>query len=155
MILRPQTVHERLRLLRETVRNLREVAKVPRAEFVASYRHYWLAERGLQLAAEALFDAGNHILVGHFNVSPTDYEDVVAKLASHGVLSADLAGRLRGLAGFRNLLVHAYLEIDEGRIYDALQGELVSLLGFAAEVEDFLARVARQPLGDAGDPPPR
>ncbi len=143
MILRAETVRERLRKLREIVRNLREVRGVPREEFVASFRHHWLAERGLQLAAENLFDVGNHLLVGHFNVSPSDYEDVIRKLGEQGVLSAGLAARLRGLAGFRNILVHGYLELDENRVYDALHGELETLLDFVNEVEDFLRRAGR------------
>lgn len=146
MILRIETLHERLRKLRETVRNLREIGSVPRAEFMVSYRHYWLAERGLQLAAESLFDAGNHLLVGHFNVSPTDYEDVITKLAASKVLSPELASRLRGLGGFRNLLVHAYLEIDEGRVYDALHTQLDSLIDFADQLDAFLLRLG------AGEP---
>lgn len=131
-------VRERLRGLRQSVRNLREVRAVSKEEFVASYRHYWLGERGLQLAAEALFDIGNHLLSGHFNVHATDYEDVVRRLRQQGVLSVDLAARLAGLGGFRNLLVHEYLQIDVGRVYDALHEELDVFELFAVEVESFL-----------------
>jgi uncharacterized protein YutE (UPF0331/DUF86 family) len=38
-------------------------------------------------------------------------------LAAHGVISPDLENRLRGLGGFRNVLVHGYREIDEEKVY--------------------------------------
>lgn len=137
MILRPPVVRERLRKLREVVSNLRTLESLSREEFIASFRNYWLAERGLQLAAEAVFDIGTHILAGQFNNHPSDYEDVARQLLARGVISPDLARRLAGLGGFRNLLVHAYLEIDESRVYEAL-GELTTFDSFACEIEAFL-----------------
>lgn len=140
MTLRPEVVRERLRKLREVLRNLEEVQTVPRADFLASFEHYWLGERGLHLAAEAVFDIGNHVLAGHFNVHPSDYEDVLERLLQQGVLSPGLRKKLRGLGGFRNVLVHAYLEIDEGRVYDALDEKLPAFHAFTREIEAFLDR---------------
>ena len=140
MILRPEVVRERLKHLHRVLRNLEETRSIPRDEFLSSYRHYWLAERGLQLAAEAIFDIGNHLLAGHFNVHPSDYEDVTRRLAEQGVISDRLRESMRGLGGFRNILVHAYLEIDETRIFDFLQNELAAFTDFADEVETFLDR---------------
>jgi uncharacterized protein YutE (UPF0331/DUF86 family) len=111
---------------------------VPKQDFVASYRHYWLAERGLQLAAETVFDIGSHILAGHFNVHPNTYEDVLEHLARQGVLTPDVRESLRGLGGFRNILVHEYLDIEEERVYQALQEETASFDAFADEIEAFL-----------------
>ncbi|MEE8219894.1 MAG: DUF86 domain-containing protein [bacterium] len=144
MILRPEVVRERLKQLHRVLRNLEEIRSIPRKEFLSSYRHYWLAERGLQLAAEAVFDIGNHLLAGHFNVHPTDHEDVTRRLAEHGVISENLQRRMQGLGGFRNILVHAYLEIDEARIHDFLQNELRTFGDFAHELEDFLERDGRR-----------
>lgn len=138
MTLRPAVVHERLRKLREILTNLEEVRKVPREEFVASFRHYWLAERGLHLAAETVFDIGNHVLAGHFNVHPADYEEVLAKLGERGVISPGLYKRITGLGGFRNVLAHGYLDIDENRVYESLQNELGAFDAFAEEIEAFL-----------------
>jgi hypothetical protein len=80
----------------------------PRGDF----RQAWLAERGLQLAAEIALDIGNHILSAHFGVSARDYEDVLTQLAACGVIDAEL--RTRGL-GASVLLVHGYLKLDGPR----------------------------------------
>ena len=138
MTLRPEVVRERLRKLREVVANLDSLREVPLQEFVASFHHYWLAERGLHLAAEILFDIGNHILAGQFNFSPSTYEEIPQGLLDKGVISAELRDRLRGLGGLRNILVHDYLEVDLDQLHGFLREELGSFKDFADEVGAFL-----------------
>lgn len=56
-------------------------------------------------------------------------------LAGYGTnLDAALAGRLRGLSGLRNRLVHVYDEIDDGRVHAAIGTGLPDLDAFAAAV---------------------
>jgi uncharacterized protein YutE (UPF0331/DUF86 family) len=74
MTLRPEIIRERLRKIRAVVRNFSDLADIPGPEFQTSFRHYWTAERGLQLAAESLFDVGVHILAGQFNDHPDDLQ---------------------------------------------------------------------------------
>ena len=138
MTLRPEVVLERLRRLRQVIANLEAVRKLSREELGASFRHYWLAERGLQLAAEILFDIGNHVLAGRFDVSPSTYEEIVRMLTEKQVLSIELGDRLRGLGGFRNILVHDYLELSQDLLYGFLQDELECFGAFADQIESFL-----------------
>lgn len=67
----------RLAKLEEVVTRLREVAAVSRDDFLRDYRSQWLAERGLELAAQAVLDIGNHVLAGEFGESATEYEGIV------------------------------------------------------------------------------
>jgi len=48
------------------------------------------------------------------------------------VLAADLATRLQSWAGLRSILVHAYLAIDHGVTWDAIQDDLGDLRSLAA-----------------------
>lgn len=119
MVLRPEAVRERLLRLEEVLSHLEELQREgidPRGDF----RQAWLAERGLQLAAEIALDVGNHILSAHFGVSASDYEDVLTQLARCGVIGPELRERFRGLGGFRNLLVHGYLRLDPNRVAEVL-----------------------------------
>ncbi len=140
MVLRPDVVRERLAALGGYVLRLREVARTPRDEFIADWRATWLAERGLQLAAEAVFDVANHVLAGALNEQATDHEDSLKRLAARGILSAGLGERLRGLGGLRNVLVHRYLEIDPGRVFDHVEKALRDFPDFISEIETYLAR---------------
>ena len=119
MVLRHEAVRERLLRLEEVLSHLEELRREgvdPRSDF----RQAWLAERGLQLAAEIALDLGNHILSAHFGVSARDYEDVLTQLSACGVIDSELRERFRGLGGFRNLLVHGYLKLDANRVAEVL-----------------------------------
>jgi uncharacterized protein YutE (UPF0331/DUF86 family) len=95
----------------------------------------WALERGLQLAAQALFDVGNQVLAGAFDVRPRDYAEVPPEPARKGVITDALARRLEGLAGFRNLLVHEYVRVDPTRVRALLRTRLDDFSEFADAVE--------------------
>lgn len=140
MVLRVEALRERLAKLEEVIGRLREVAQVDHDELARDFRAQWLAERGLELAAQAVLDIGNHILAGEFGQSAAEYESILGGLAERGVLSADLGRRLRGLGGFRNVLVHGYLGIDPEKVYAALQRAERDFTDFEAEILAWLDR---------------
>ena len=69
-------------------------------------------ERGLIALANLVFDAADHILSGHFGVYSDTYEDTLQQLRDKGVVSQSLYQKIKGLGGFRNILVHDYLKVD-------------------------------------------
>jgi hypothetical protein len=54
----------------------------------------WAVERGLQIAAEALFDAGAHILSAEFQEIVDEYRQIPKRPLARGVLSPTTASRL-------------------------------------------------------------
>jgi len=54
------------------------------------------------------------------------------------VLPAEFATRFRGVAGFRNVLVHAYLDVDLGRVHAVLNDHLDDFTEFARHVEGWV-----------------
>jgi uncharacterized protein YutE (UPF0331/DUF86 family) len=139
MMLRPEAVRQRLLRLEEVVSRLDELKHLDVEALRRSVRDAWAVERGLQLAAEIVFDAGNHILSGHFGVSAKDYEDILALLAAHGVIEPPVHERLAGLGGLRNLLVHDYLRLDSARIAEALARAPGDFSAFTTAVHRWLA----------------
>ena len=121
MVLRPESVRQRLLKLEETVSGLELVIASRRTVRETELLDAWAAERGLQVAAETILDVGNHVLTAHFGVTPQDYEDIITQLGTCRVIDPELQGRLKGLGGFRNVLVHGYLRIDPARVEAALQ----------------------------------
>jgi uncharacterized protein YutE (UPF0331/DUF86 family) len=68
--------------------------------------------------------------------SPTSYGEAFSKLAGAGLLEAGLCERLTRAAGFRNLVAHAYENLDMGRVHrSAVQGP--------ADLRAFLAAMAK------------
>jgi uncharacterized protein YutE (UPF0331/DUF86 family) len=84
-------------------------------------------ERAFQVAAEAVFDVGHHVLAGRGMDVPAAYRDVLPALARAGVIPESLALRLDGLAGLRNILVHDYAVVDRARLWKLLDERLDDL----------------------------
>jgi len=136
---RAEVVRRKLATIREAVERLRPRASIGVEELQQDGLLQWAVERGFQVAAEALFDAGNHVLAGDFSDAADEYGQIPARLAAHGVLTAATASRLTSLAGFRNVLVHDYAAIDLRRLVEGL-ARLTDFDAFVADVEDWLGR---------------
>ncbi len=98
----------------------------------------WIIERGLELGSSAVFNMGNHILAGVFRISVDEHEQILDKLREKQVISPDLHAELRGLGGFRNVLVHGYLEIEPTLVYEHYRKALQSFPRFISEIERWL-----------------
>ncbi len=139
MVLRPEAIRERLLKLEEVISHLEEIGRLNPALLRSNFRDAWVAERGLQLGAEAIFDIGNHILSARFGIGPKDYEDILTQLAACGVIDEDLRNRLKGLGGFRNILVHGYMRVDPERVADFLVKAPADFSAFARALRSWLA----------------
>lgn len=146
MVLRPEALRERLLKLEEVIARLEQMRALDPTTLRVNFRDAWAAERGLQLGAETIFDIGNHILSAHFGASAHDYEDIIVQLGARGVIGDDLRLRLKGLGGFRNVIVHGYLRVDHDRVAEYL----------AKAPEEFaeLARAVRLWLSKHTESPP-
>jgi len=118
---------------------LRPFTKVERTQFVAEPSQHDLAERYLHLATEAALDLANHIIADSGYEAPETYRSSFAVLGRHGVLDENLSLKLQRWAGFRNILVHDYLDVDHGLAHDAIRVDLVDLEQFARVVARFFA----------------
>lgn len=107
-----------------------------------------MGERGLQRGAEAVLDIGNHILSAHFGTSARDYEDIITRLGDVGVLPTDLRDRLRGLGGFRNILVHGYLSLDPARVRDFAEHAPGDFRAFSVAIRAWLATLPDPPRSE-------
>jgi len=141
VVLRPESVRQRLLKLEETVSGLEQVITSRRTFRETELLDAWAAERGLQVAAETILDVGNHLLAAHFGVTPQDYDDIITQLGTCGVIDPELQRRLKGLGGFRNVLVHGYLRIDPARVEAALQRAPADFRDFARAVRRWLASI--------------
>jgi uncharacterized protein YutE (UPF0331/DUF86 family) len=127
--------------LEETVSGLEQVIASRQTFRATEVIDAWAAERGLQVAAETILDVGNHVLTAHFGVTPQDYEDIITQMGVCRVIDAELQLRLKGLGGFRNVLVHGYLRIDPARVEAALRRAPTDFRDFARAVRQWLVSI--------------
>jgi|SRR5215218_4627909 uncharacterized protein YutE (UPF0331/DUF86 family) len=138
MALRVESIQARLAKLDGILPVLRELGAIDRPVLRESLRDMLAAERGLQLGAELVFDIGNHILSAQYGTHATDYQDIIRRLAQRRVISDSLRSRLEGLGGFRNVLVHGYMDLDMDLVLDILLKAPRDFSDFMAEIRDWL-----------------
>lgn len=64
--------------------------------------------------------------------APPTYGEAFRRLARHGLLDEQLAVRLGQAVGLRNLIVHAYADLDLTRVHQAARSGPADLRAFAA-----------------------
>jgi uncharacterized protein YutE (UPF0331/DUF86 family) len=126
------------------VNALRKLRPLTYEEFAREHILVGSAERDFQVAIQAALDIASIILADQAVKMPRDYKDLFPALAEIGVLPADFAQKLVGMAGFRNVLVHLYLEVDLQRVYRYLQENLDDFETFARYVSEWLQAYAAE-----------
>ncbi len=84
--------------------------------------------RAVQLAV----DMASHATVAEGVPPPTTMGESFDRLADVARITADLARRLRGAAGFRNIAVHAYGRIDWAVVHALATNRLADLEALAS-----------------------
>ena len=117
---------------------LRRHADVSPQALRADTDRRWAIERGLHLAAQNALDVAAHI-GSALGLDPASYAASIDALVEANVLPADFGARFREIAGFRNVLVHGYLDIDLDLIANLLRERIDDFDAFARHIERWLA----------------
>lgn len=141
MVLKREVVERRLEELDVILEELAKHRGVDPEAYARDLGLQWKVERGLLAAAGVVFDVADHILAGHFGEQAETYEESLSLLRDRDVLSPSLYDRTKGLGGFRNVLVHRYLDIDPNEVLSHLDRAFDVLPAFAREVMDWLDEV--------------
>jgi uncharacterized protein YutE (UPF0331/DUF86 family) len=131
-MVRAEVIRKRLDKLSEYLQILRGQQSYTYEAFVDDPERYGSAERFLQLAVEVLIDMGNHVVADEGLGTVNWHSDIPEILVRHGYIDERLRERWVRMIGFRNVLVHAYLEIDRRVVYDVLQNGLDDLSALAS-----------------------
>ena len=129
----------RLSALEGYLAKLRTFSTFSLDDFLADEDVHHLAERYLHLASECVLDVAQHVISDMGYRQPEGYKDAMDVLREEDVLGGELTDKLKGWMGFRNVLVHLYLEIDHRESYKAIHEELGDLEAFAARMGRFLS----------------
>jgi uncharacterized protein YutE (UPF0331/DUF86 family) len=133
-----ELVTRKMVLIAEDLRRLEALAGKGRDEYLASDIDETLAERYLERMIGRMIDVNYHVLTESGEAPPRDYFESFVALSRIGALPADFAARLAPCAGLRNRIVHAYDDLDPGRVYDALGTALVDVPAYLGAIRRFL-----------------
>jgi uncharacterized protein YutE (UPF0331/DUF86 family) len=74
---------------------------------------------------------------------PEHEEDFIVHAERRGIISSEMAEKLRAMRGFRNILVHRYGDIDDQLAFHTLVNHLGDFNEFVQAIERFLARAQK------------
>jgi len=131
-------VRRHLAALRESLGLLATHSDVSLERLDTDIEERWTVERGPQLCAQNALDIATHIVAGRGR-DISDYASAIDELGRIGVLSREFAREFRGVAGFGNVLVHGYLDVDLEVVHSLLHDRLSDFEDFADRIDDYLA----------------
>ena len=137
-MVRREVLRKRLQHLDDYLVFLQNARKYTLKEFISNPERYGSVERFLQLSIECLSDMGNHIIANQELGVVETYSDIPQLLYEAGYISIDLREAWIRMTGFRNILVHGYLEIDREIVYRVLQENLVDIQSLRTVFAQFL-----------------
>ena len=135
----PVVLRRRLRALERYLRVLRTLRALGRDAFVNDEVVQDRVERNAELLAQTCADIALHLVSASGSAAPETYGDAIRAAARIVDLPAALTERLAAAVRLRNILVHMYLDIDHGRLFDELDW-IEDTERFAASVEAWLGR---------------
>jgi uncharacterized protein YutE (UPF0331/DUF86 family) len=121
----------------EALQTLRRHQGKPLDALASVREELWAVERGLQLCAQNALDVATHIAASAGRDVP-DYGAAIDRLAELGILPLDFAARFRTIAGFRNVIVHGYPDVDLATVHRLLNERLDDFSEFARQIDHYL-----------------
>jgi uncharacterized protein YutE (UPF0331/DUF86 family) len=96
----------------------------------------------LQRAAEQIIDLANHVIKRKKLGLPKESKESFEILAGAGIIPRELADKLKGMVGFRNILVHQYEDLDINIMIDVIEHHLGDLVDFTNYVVEHMDGIA-------------
>lgn len=129
-------VEKKLARIAACLADLRRLAHPDRIE--SDVREQRFVEHTLQLAIQAALDTASHIVSDERLGEPQTNRELFSLLGRAGFIPQDLTRALEAMAGFRNVLVHGYDEVDLRIVVDVVQNHLGDLDRFIDAVRQRL-----------------
>ena len=128
----PELLAKKLAFIETCIADLRRLARPDLIE--TDLREERFIEHSLQLAIQAAQDVASHIVADERLGEPRTNRELFALLARGGWISTEEADLLGRMAGFRNILVHGYGDLDLAVVRDVVENRLDDLLRFVGVI---------------------
>lgn len=131
-------IHLHLNKLKFYLKALKIYVGVTTEELTKDFDTQLKVDRLFELTIQSCVDIAQCLIVNKRYRFAEDSADAIRVLGERGVLDADFAESFSKMTGFRNILVHDYMDIDYEKVADNLNNHLDDFERFAKEVAKFL-----------------
>lgn len=131
-------LEERLKNLDFNIAELRKMADgYDEALYMGDTQKQWALRYGLFESIQIVIDIACHITAEHNIGNAKTYRECIDALQGSGILDNELAVNLKSMIGFRNILIHEYVRIDQSRLPEFFN-HLDDFKAFAKAIEKFI-----------------
>ena len=123
-------VLNRIKHLEDNINYLKKIENFDQKTFSSDPDIYYRFERALHLAVEAVLDLGNHLIADQNLETPDSNRDIFRILFENKIISERLKKSLIKMAGFRNILVHDYLDLNRELEYEIIKNSIKDIKEF-------------------------
>ena len=134
----PDLVRRKLSRMTMYLEKLKPIAAKSYEEYISDFYLKTSAERIIQLIVECASDINNHVVLELSERPPEDYTSSFLRAADVGLISRELAERLKGSGGMRNIIVHEYMDIDDLKVYGSFEKAISGFKEYVRQVVAFL-----------------
>ena len=128
-----ELIRSRVDDARRCISEIRRLTGVPFTDL--SMDQVYSLRYNIIVLVESLASIAIHILVEEYSYRPEGYSDAFEKMAYRLGLQPYCIDKLKAMARLRNLRVHRYWVVDDGRVYNDAKRDLTC-------VEELLDRVS-------------
>lgn len=132
-----EMIDQKLESLRRSVARVEERCPNSLDALKKDYDAQDIITLNLSRAVQMCVDIGAHLLAESKQASPGTMGGTFESLCEAGIISSDLAEKLKKAVGFRNLAVHNYEAINWAIVFSIAKNHLQDFLDFAKAVTDF------------------
>lgn len=141
-IIDKEKIIERINDIANATAELKKFQKMSLERFLSDKDNFPLASYWLRISLEAVLTIGTHILARlPGNGKKKDYTQTILSLADYQVIPNKFAKKVKGMAGYRNRLVHLYWQITPKEILSIIKNDLEDFDEFIKYIEKFIAKI--------------
>ncbi len=134
-----EKISQRIADIAKAFNELKKYEEMDVKEFLADENNFLLASYWLRLGIEAVLTIATHILSRlPQNGKDKDYTQVLISLGDYGVIPQEFSQKIRGMAGYRNRLVHLYWEVKPEELLAIIKENLNDFEEFIKYIKNFI-----------------
>lgn len=127
----------RIDKLRGFVEDLKEYQGTTAEQLEADRKLSAVVDRLLELACESVLDISRLVVTDQRLRIPEDSKGYLLALGKAGILKEEFTEKFAPIAGFRNILVHMYLDIDYSKVAEYLNNKLGDFEEFSKQIAGY------------------
>ncbi len=133
-----ELVRNKIASMGHNLNRLKEKSALTSEQFQSDLDAQDIILHNLQLAIQICIDIGSHIIADENWEVPTSLGNTFRVLSTHKAISPHMADIMASMAGFRNILIHEYQEVDLKKVHDILTNRLSDFDDFSRQIIKYL-----------------